>query len=80
MPQKVLGLVGALWALGAPVSWACAPASFEGGLRAPSESFVPTGSSFMVQTLISISRKSLFRLARISRKGAKASIVFESID
>ena len=44
MPQKVLGLVGALWALGAPVSWACAPASFEGGLRAASESFVPAGA------------------------------------
>ena len=44
MPQKVFGLVGALCALVAPVSWACAPASFEGGLRAASESFVPSAA------------------------------------
>lgn len=49
MPQKVLGLVGALWALGTPVSWACAPASFEGGLRAASEAFVPAGTCVHAQ-------------------------------
>ncbi len=44
MPMKVIGAAGLVLLMHVPAAWACAPVSFERGLQAASEAFMPVGA------------------------------------